>query len=255
MGMRRMRWAVNCVLSVWLGVASAFAGEPVRIFAASSLKGPLDEVTAAFVAASKIEAPVTYAASSAIAKQIEQGAPADIFISADLEWMDYLQKADVIDIGSRTNLLGNRLVLIASPSGPAELKIAKGFALAAALGPGRLAIADPGAVPAGKYAKASLTALGVWASVKDRLAMAENVRAALGFVARDEASLGIVYATDAKAEPKVRMLGIFPADTHPPIVYPAAKLKKARPDAAKFLAYLKGAQARAVFERAGFLVP
>lgn len=250
-----MKGAVKIAFAIWMGIASAAAGEPVRVFAAASLKGPLDEAAALFTSATKIEALVTYAASSAIAKQIEQGAPADIFISADLEWMDYLQKADVIDIGSRTNLLGNRLVLIASPSGPADLKITKGFALAAALGPGRLAIADPGAVPAGKYAKALLVALGVWPSVENRLAMAENVRAALAFVARDEAPLGIVYATDAKAEPKVRVLGTFPGGTHPPIVYAAAKLKRAGPGADKFLTHLKGAQARAVFERAGFLVP
>ena len=200
-------------------------------------------------------AAISYAASSLLAKQIENGAPADLFISADPEWMDYLEQRKQIRSGSRSNLLGNSLVLI-SPAGSAvPLTIAPGFPLAAALGDGRLAMADPAAVPAGMYGKAALEKLGVWPSVANRIAAAENVRAALLLVGRGEAPLGIVYGTDAAIEPRVRIIATFPPDTHPPIVYPIALTASSEnPNAPALLAYLHGAAARAQFQKAGFTV-
>ena len=194
----------------------------------------------------------SYAASSTLAKQIDEGAPAEIFISADLEWMDYVAKRNLIEKASRVNLLGNDLVLVAPKASSVALKIAPKFGLAAALGTGRLAVADPAAVPAGLYAKAALTSLGVWDSVSSRLAPAENVRAALLFVSRAEAPLGIVYRTDALADATVKIVDIFPESSHPPIVYPAALTTRASAAARKVLDYLRGPAARAVFEKQGF---
>src|SRR6185503_19169048 len=164
---------------------------------------------------------ISYGASSALAKQIENGAPADLFISADLDWMDYLEKKGLVAPGTRKNLLGNRLVLVAPAKQPVKLAIAPGFAIGRAIGNGRIALADPQSVPAGKYAKAALEKLGVWDQVSGRVAAAENVRAALALVARGEAPLGVVYQTDANAEPGVMIAGVFPADSHPAVVYPA----------------------------------
>jgi molybdate transport system substrate-binding protein len=196
---------------------------------------------------------VAYAASSALARQIEAGAPATLFISADQEWMDYLASRDLVDVNTRVDLLSNQLVLIAPDAVPVRLEIGPGFPLAEALGTGRLAVADPSAVPAGRYARAALMALGVWTTVAHRLAPAEHVRAALLFVARGEAPLGIVYATDARAEPRVRVVGVFPPGTHPPIVYPAAVLRAAADATARrLLASLSSPSARAIFERHGF---
>ena len=250
-----MRVAAGLCLWIVFAVWPAAAAEPVRVFAAASLKGALDEAAAKFTAGTKTETVLAFASSSALARQIGQGAPADIFISADLEWMDDAARKDLVDPATRTTLLGNRLVLIAPAASTLRLKIGPGFKLAAELGDGRLAVADPDAVPAGKYAKAALIALQVWPSVEGRLARAENVRAALAFVARGETPLGIVYATDARAEPKVRVVDAFPLNTHPAIVYQAAIVRHARPGAAPFLKFLKGAEARGVFERAGFLWP
>ena len=193
------------------------------------------------------EATISYAASSALAKQIEEGAPADVFVSADLDWMAYLAERDLVQPDTEVELLGNRLALVAPADSEAAAAIAPGFDLAGLLGDGRLAIANVDAVPAGRYGKAALEALGVWESVSE-LAQAENVRAALALVALGEAPLGIVYATDAAAEPAVRTVGVFPEDTHPPIVYPAAATAEAGPDAAAFLAFLQSAPARAIFE-------
>ena len=224
------------------------------VFAAASLKNALDDAASAYAAQGRARPSVSYAASSALAKQIENGAPADIFVSADLAWMDYLDKKGLLAPGTRRNLLGNRLVLIAPAVKPLKLEPAQGFAIANALGDGRLALADPAAVPAGKYAKAALQRLGVWSRVSGRIAAAENVRAALALVARGEAPLGVVYQTDAVAEPRVVVAGVFPDDSHPPIVYPIAALKDAKRGTAALLEFLEGAQARRIFEKHGFAV-
>lgn len=239
--------------AAWLLAAAPAMAEPVTVFAAASLKNALDEVGAEYAKAGG-EARFSYAASSAMARQIEQGAPADVYVSADTDWMDYLAQRRLIAPNSRRDLLTNRLALIAPADSKVSLRIARGMPLARALGAGRLAVAGPD-VPAGKYARASLTALGVWDGVSGKLAQAENVRMALQYVARGESPLGVVYDTDAKAEPKVRIVGLFPASTHPKIVYPAAVTASSRnPDAARFVAYMSGPQAAAVFRKHGFTV-
>jgi molybdate transport system substrate-binding protein len=227
----------------------------VLVFAAASLQTALDTLTAPARHATGITMRVSYAASSALARQIENGASADLLVSADLDWMDYLEARGLIRPGTRVTLLGNRLVLIAPRDRPIALTIAPGFPIARALGDSRLALADPEAVPAGRYARAALTSLGVWASVAGRIAAAENVRAALRLVALGEAPLGIVYHTDAIAEPAVSVLGTFPESSHPPIVYPAALTSTAGPAAARLLEFLRGAEARHVFVEQGFTRP
>jgi molybdate transport system substrate-binding protein len=225
------------------------------VFAAASLKNALDDINAQWQKDTGKKAAISYAASSALAKQIEAAAPADMFISADLDWMDYLQQRKLIKNETRSNLLGNRIVLIAEKTSKVSTTIAPGFNLAGLLGSGRLAMADVNAVPAGKYGKASLEALGVWASVQSKIAQAENVRATLLLVSRGEAPLGIVYQTDAAADPNVRIVGAFPEDTHPKIIYPVALTASTKnPDAAGFLAYVKSAKAKPLFEKQGFTV-
>lgn len=243
---------LSCVL-----FGSGCATEPgappaVTVFAAASLKSALDALTTPCGAAIGVPFRVSYAASSTLAKQIEEGAEADIFIPADLDWMDYVATRQLIQPATRRNLLSNHLVLIAPKTRPVTLAIAPGFALAAALGDGRLAIADPMSVPAGKYARAALTSLGVWDSVATRLAPADNVRAALLLVARGEAPLGIVYRSDVIADAAVVTVAEFPESTHPPIAYPAALTTRAAPAAATVLACLRGPEARVEFERQGF---
>jgi molybdate transport system substrate-binding protein len=229
--------------------------KPVVVFAAASLKNALDTIARDWEARSSNKVSNSFAASSAMAKQIEAGAPADLFISADLKWMDYVAEKKLIDPASRFNLLGNGLVLIAPKEKPITLKIAKGFDLAGALGDGRLAMGDPKSVPAGTYGEAALRSLGVWDQVSAKIAGAENVRAALTFVARGEAPLGIVYASDARSEPQVAVVDTFPEDSHPPIVYPVALTAASSNPAAKgFLAYLKTPDAAKVFESQGFTV-
>jgi molybdate transport system substrate-binding protein len=238
-------------------MTSAARAEPraVIVFAAASLKNALDAIDEEWRRETEKSVTAAYAASSTLAKQIENGAPADLFISADPEWMDYLEQRKLIRPGTRSNLLGNSLVLIAPAGSTVPLTIAPGFPLAATLGDDRLAMADPAAVPAGMYGKAALEKLGVWPSVANRIAAAENVRAALLLVGRGEAPLGIVYATDAAIEPRVRIIASFPPDTHPPIVYPVALTASSEnPNAPALLAYLHGAAARAQFEKAGFTV-
>lgn len=227
---------------------------PITVFAAASLKESLDEAAAAYTQARGQSVRVSYAASSALARQIEQGAPADVFLSADLDWMDYLQQRKLIDAGSRRNLLGNRLVLIAAKTSAARpVSLKPGVDLRPLLGEGRIALALTNSVPAGKYARAAFTSLGVWTALQPRVAEAENVRAALMLVARGEAPLGVVYASDARAEPKVRVLATFPADSHPPIVYPLARVAGSRhPRAAAFAQWLKSPAAAAIFRRHGF---
>jgi molybdate transport system substrate-binding protein len=217
------------------------------------MKNALDDVDAAYTAQARTPVRASYAASSALARQIEQGGPADVFISADAGWMDYLAQRKLIVAASRRDVLTNHLALIAPAASTVHLAIRPGFPLAQALGDGRLAIAGP-EVPAGKYGRASLQALGVLESVKDRLAPAENVRAALAFVAQGEAPLGVVYDTDARTEPKVRIVGLFPDATHPPIVYPAARVAASQNRAAAgYLAFLQSPKGAAIFRRYGFV--
>ena len=225
------------------------------VFAAASLKTALDAVAGEWRAGTGGRVTISYAASSTLAKQIENGAPADLFISADRDWMDYLQQRELIDPKTRIDMLGNSLVLIAPADSAAQVTIARGFPLADMLGDGHLAMGDPDAVPAGRYAKAALSALGVWPQVTGRIAAAENVRAALLLVARGEAPLGIVYRTDAAAEPSVRIVGTFPSDSHPPIVYPMALTIAHGPEAPALAGYLRGPAARTLFEAQGFTAP
>jgi len=232
---------------------AAAEDRPVLVFAAASLKNALDAIAADWTASGGARAMTSHAASSVLARQISAGAPVDLFVSADAEWMDWLAARGLIRPETRRVVIGNRLVLIAPANSTATLRIAPGFALAAALAGGVLAMADPRAVPAGKYGEAALTALGVWPDVARRIARADNARTALVFVARGEAPFGIVYASDAHAEKRVRVVDLFPAATHPPIVYPAALTRDARhPDAARFLDHLVGAAARAQFLAHGF---
>ncbi|MCZ8131260.1 MAG: molybdate ABC transporter substrate-binding protein [Steroidobacteraceae bacterium] len=226
---------------------------PLTVYAAASLTNVLDELGAEYRRATGRPVRFSYAATSVLAKQLEAGARVDVFFSADREWMDWLQQRRLIEAATRADVVGNRLVLVAPADSRVQLAIAPGFAIGRALGDGRLATADPDTVPAGRYARAALTKLGVWAQVESRLVRAENVRAALAFVGRGEVPLGIVYATDAKIDPKVRIVGTFPPDSHPPVTYPAAVVAGAQPGAADFLRFLRGAGAQAVFARHGFL--
>lgn len=226
------------------------------VLAAASLQESLTEAADAWAAKGHPRPVLSFAASSALARQVIAGAPADLFLSADEPWMDAVAKAGRLRAGTRATLLGNRLVLIAPAASNVRLTPGRGFPLARALGTGRLALADPDAVPAGKYAKAALTYLGVWSSVAAKVAPAENVRAALALVERGAAPFGVVYATDARASKAVRVAGVFPATSHPPIRYPVALLKTSRhQDAAGFRAFLFSKQGRAVFVRHGFSAP
>jgi molybdate transport system substrate-binding protein len=249
-----LRRLAACVL-LWVATLATADAQNLNVFSAASLKESLDEVARSFEREHGQRVSIAYAASSALARQIENGAPADIFISADLDWMDYLAQRQLIKAATRVNLLGNEIVVIAPADSKTTLKIAPGMPLAGLLGDGRLALADPDTVPAGKYARAALVKLGVWGSVEKKLARGENVRAALTYVARGEAPLGIVYRTDAYAEKRVRVLATFPADTHPSIIYPAALVAAGRnPAAAILLGYLQGREARLIFEKYGFIM-
>lgn len=233
----------------------AMAQDTVTVFAAASLKNALDDINAAWKDETGKEAAISYAGSSALARQIEEGAPADVFISADLDWMAYLSEKNLTQKDTEINLLGNRIVLIAPADSTAQIEIAPGFDLAGALGDERLAMANIDSVPAGKYGKASLTGLGVWDAVEGKVAQAENVRAAMALVAAGEAPFGIVYQTDAAADDTVKIIAAFPEDTHDPIIYPAALTAEATAaDAAAFLDYLKTQKARELFEKQGFTV-
>ncbi|HEY2177422.1 MAG TPA: molybdate ABC transporter substrate-binding protein [Caulobacteraceae bacterium] len=248
------RRAVISALAISPSFALAQGAPPLTVFAAASLKESMDAAGRLFSARTGKPARFSYGASSALARQIEQGAPADVFISADVDWMDYLSARHLIVEATRRDLFSNHLALIAPANSPLTLPIGAHMPLLRALGGGRLAIAGAD-VPAGRYGRASLAKLGVWDEVKDHLAPAENVRAALAFVARGETPLGIVYDTDAKVEPKVRIVGLFPDRSHPPIVYPGAVVAASRHPAARaFLDGLKGAEEAAVFRKAGFTV-
>jgi molybdate transport system substrate-binding protein len=222
------------------------------VLGASSLTDALNEIGPAFTAKTHQGVTLSYAASSALARQLEAGASADVFVSADTEWMDYLQARNLIDASTRRNVVGNRLVLISPADSTVTIKITPHFGLANLLGDGRLATGNPDSVPVGKYARSALTKLGVWSQVQDKIAAADNVRGALALVARGEAPLGIVYRTDALIEKKVRIVAEFPASSHDPIVYPAAATAPDHPGAADFVKFLSSPAARAIFAKYGF---
>ena len=225
----------------------------LTVFAAASMKNALDEVDMAYTAKTGVKVSASYAASSVLAKQIEQGAPADVFVSADTDWMDYATAKKNINEPTRVNLLGNSIVLIAPKDSKIDnVAIGPGFDLSKLAGDGKIATGDVKAVPVGKYAQAALEKLGAWQAAAPKFAMAESVRAALALVARGEAVLGIVYSTDAKVEPGVKIVGTFPADSHPAIIYPVAATSTAKPDATGYLAFLKTQAAKAIFEKYGF---
>jgi molybdate transport system substrate-binding protein len=250
-----MKWLAILALTLVAGGSSWAADAPparLLVFAAASLTNVLDEIGHTYSQETGQEVKFSYAASSTLARQLEAGAQADIFFAADTEWMDYLQARSLIVPVSRRNLLGNQLVLVAPADSKIELKIAPGFALAAALGQDRLALGDPDSVPAGKYARAALTTLGVWNQVADKLVRADSVRTALAFVDRGEAPLGIVYQTDALIDKHVRMVDTFADNTHPPIVYPIALTSNATASAARFIDYLRNPTSQTTFKKYGF---
>jgi molybdate transport system substrate-binding protein len=254
--LRQLLGAVLLACALFVPVHAA--DEPKQellVFAAASLTNVLDEIGKAYTQQSQQPVKFSYAASSALARQLEAGANADVFFAADLEWMDYVQARNLIDRSTRRNVLGNRLVLVAPAASKIELKVTPGFKLAEALGNGRLATGDPESVPVGKYARSALTSLGVWNDVADKLVRADNVRSALAFIARGETPLGIVYETDAKVEKRVRVVDFFPADSHPPIVYPVAITANARPAARQFVEFLQSAPAQEAFKKYGFQDP
>ena len=246
-------------MSLWLvllavpSVAAESERPALIVFAAASLTNVLQEVGGGFTAQTAVPIKFSFAASSALAKQIENGAPADVFFSADVEWMDYLQSRKLIQVPTRHDVLGNRLVLVAPADSKIELKIGPHFPLAAVLGKGRLATGDPDSVPIGRYAREALTKLGVWNDVEARLVRADSVRSALAFVDRGEVALGIVYSTDAQIDKKVRVVDAFPDDTHQPIVYPIALTAAAKTDAIKFADYVRSPASGATFNKYGFL--
>ena len=247
--------AVALTLLPGLVLSSALAQDKtLMVFAAASMKNALDDINAAWTTKSGVKVVASYAASSALARQIEQGAPADILASADADWMDYSIGKKTINAQTRVNLLGNAIVLVApKDSGIDNVAIGPGFDLAKLAGDGRVATGDVKAVPVGKYARAALQKLGAWAAAEAKFAFAENVRAALLLVSRGEAALGIVYSTDAKVDPGVKIVGTFPADSHPAIIYPVAATAIAKPEAAAYLAFLRSPPAKAIFEKYGFV--
>jgi molybdate transport system substrate-binding protein len=247
---------ITAIFALFTTLALSFAAGQDRtltVFAAASMKNALDDLNAAFSQSTGVKVVASYAASPALMKQIEQGAPADVFVSADLDWMDYGSQKKVIKDETRINLLGNRLVLIAPRNSKLDnVAVEAGFNLAQLAGNDRIATADVRAVPVGKYAKAALENLRAWEAAAPKFAMTENVRAALMLVAREEAALGIVYATDAKVEPGVKIIGTFPEGSHPAIVYPVAATMTAKPEAVSYLTYLRSGNAKRIFEQYGF---
>jgi molybdate transport system substrate-binding protein len=258
-GSATMHRLARCLfaLSILLGSACSPAlaeDKSLTVFAAASMKNALDDIDAAYTARTGVKIVASYAASPALAKQIEQGAPADVFVSADTDWMDYAIRKNSINETTRVNLLGNSLVLIAPKDSKIDtIKIVQGFDLAKLVArDDKIAMGDTKSVPVGKYAAAALEKLGAWQAADPKFAQMENVRAALALVARGEAVLGIVYSTDAKVEPGVKIVGTFPADSHPAIVYPVAATATAKPEAADYLAFLRTSAAKAIFEKYGF---
>lgn len=252
-GMKRAVAAL-AVAAAMMVAAPAAQAQDVLVLAAASMKNALEKIGTQFQAKTGIKVTASFAASSALAKQIENGAPADLFASADLDWMDYLQQRALIRNDSRANLLGNELVVIAPKDSTVTVELKPGFDLAALLGDGRLATGDPSNVPVGKYAQAALETLGQWKAVEPKLARADNVRAAMALVSRGEAPLGIVYRTDAAVDKGVKIVAVFPAGSHPPIVYPVALTASTRnANAEIFYSYLKSAESLAVFQEFGFV--
>ena len=234
---------------------ASMAQEAITIFAAASLKNAIDDVNLVFADSAKIKPVVSYAATSTLVKQIEQGAPADIFISADINWMDYASERKLVRTEMRVNLLGNKLVLIAPrDSKVGAVALTHGLDLATLAGDGRIAVADVRAVPAGRYAKAALESLGIWAAVENKLAMAENVRATLVLVSRNEAPLGIVYETDARIDPGMKIVGTFPDGSHEPVTYPVALTSTAAPAAVRYISFMRSPAANAILEKYGISV-
>ena len=246
--------AFVCWLLPWAALAFD-AAQPIRVFAAASLVDVLQEIGSAYTSATGTKVEFSFAASSTLARQVENGAQADVFCSADQQWMDYLQQRGLIQPTTRHDLAGNHLALVAPADSAVQLQIHPGFALRSALKDGRLATGDPDSVPVGRYARAALTSLGVWHEIEDRLVLADDARRALVFVAGGEAPLGIVYETDARAEKRVRIVGLFPPDSHPPIAYPVALTAAAQARAADFVAFLRGPVGMAAFRKYGFSVP
>ncbi len=253
--MRLGVWLTLCTLGA--GSASAQTQKPLLVYAASSLTDALNQIADVYAATGRAKPTLSYAASSTLARQIEQGARADLFISADEPWMDYLAEKKLIDPATRVSIISNKLVLVAPAGKPLAVKITPGFNLKGALAGGKMAMADPESVPAGKYARAALQALGVWESVEHDVARAENVRAALRFVETGDAAAGIVYLTDAKAAgAKVVVVGEFPQATFPKISYPMAVVSGGQAREAKaFAAFLRGSEARTIFQAQGFVLP
>ena len=250
--MRALRSLLAALALCCAAVLPAQTPKGPLVLAAASLQEALTAAADAYAARGQPRPVLAFAASSALARQIAAGAPADLFIAADVEWMDFVAARGLLRPGTRVSFLTNRLVIVAPATQPLRLAIVPGFGLAAAIGNGRLAIADD-SVPAGRYGRAALTSLGVWAAVEPKLARAENVRAALAFVSRGEARAGIVYATDARADPGVRVVGVFPASSHPPITYPLAVLAgSSNPGTARFRAFLLSDTGRAISARFGF---
>jgi molybdate transport system substrate-binding protein len=258
--MDEMRRWVRWSFTLWLaliaapGVGAESQQPAIVVFAAASLTNVLQELGDGFTRSTSVPVKFSFAASSTLARQIEAGAPADVVFSADSQWMDYLQERRLIRTQSRQDVVGNRLVLIAAKDNPLQLKIVPHFALAAALGTGRLATGEPGAVPAGRYAEQALKSLGVWNEVAGRLVPADSVRSALAFVDRGEAPLGIVYETDAAIDGKVRVVDRFPDDSHLPIVYPIALTNASHGAADRFVAYVRGPAGDLAFRTYGFTI-
>ena len=250
---RLLAWCLTVACLVGGSVAIAADADAVLVFGAASLTNVLDDLSGAFTEQTKIPVKSSLAASSVLAKQIEAGAPADVFFSADLEWMDYLDRRQLLKPGSRHDVVGNRLVLIAPADSQVRVDLRQGVDLARVLGPqGKLSTGDPDSVPVGKYAKAALQKLGAWDAVEPRIVRAENVRAALAFVARGEAPLGIVYKTDALAERKVRIVAEFPRNSYPPITYPIALTTHAGTGAQQFVDFVRAPAAAEIFKKYGF---
>jgi molybdate transport system substrate-binding protein len=252
--MQRITYALlSALLAVFTQVsAAAEAGRPIVVFAAASLTDAINEVGAAFTKETGVAIKPSFAASSALAKQIESGASADVFFPADEDWMDYLEKKQLLAPGTRHDVLANQLVLVAPADSTAKVRITTGAALVKAIGGARVATGDPDSVPVGKYAKDALTKLGAWDALAPRLVRAENVRGALAYVARGEAPFGVVYLTDAKIDKNVKLLDTFPESTHAPIRYPIALTAKGSADAKRFAQFVSSKSASAIFEKYGF---
>lgn len=256
---RQLGLAATLALGTAIAMPGAASAEEITVFAASSLKNALDQIAADWQKDTGTTVVISYEGSPKLAKQIEEGAPADLFISASKKWMDTLSDEKLIRDDSRKNILGNTLVLVAAGKGAAPVEIKKDFDLKGLLGDGKLSMATVDSVPAGQYGKEALESLGVWQAVEGNVAQSENVRAALALVATGEAPFGIVYASDAVADDesgdKVTVVGTFPDDSHKPIVYPAAVLaSSAKPEAQSFLDALSSDAASAVFTAQGFTV-